>query len=466
MLQLPSASRSYRKKFTVNYRSLFPDDTRSYRVDILDAAMDKSSVIWVNGAKYEFSHQSLSSAASLRDGWALLSSTMRALDESSRGRSRPGQGDICKALMDLDEAWASFESCYIHELMGVEERARGMVTTAVHSEQRLQELEHSVPGSRFVVLGKKQRDSNYSSEQGHFVDSVSKLNSVANVRRKGRDDLKADILVAALSALQEQGCTRRGSTGGAAVVLATDVVESYECVRQYLRKVGGCLERVDPHLSNNPDLVERLVDWEESWEVASRYVQKPALLGAICDIVEELRLLQRIAPEFKSMCDDCDVELFLVLPRIVWLWFLCNPDTRAELLRSLLPHRFGGENGVGDTWDAEISGLLDKFRQVHKLLMESSRSCDAVSHAQELLARRVVKGSSSAADFDGIAGERVSGAQAAIEGLMRDMEKYSMELQRHCADDWNQTSAILLQCLEGSMGKTRDLEDDCQIASL
>jgi hypothetical protein len=368
--------------------------------------------------------------------------------------------------MDLDEAWASFECNYIHELMGVEERARGMVTAAVDSEQRLRELEDAVMGSRFVVLGRMQQDGNYADEQGNFVDRVSKLNSVANVRRKGRDDLKADILVAALSALQPQASTARGSSSGAAAVLATDVVESYECLRQYLRKVGGCLERVDPHLSNNPEMVERLVDWEESWEVASRYVQKPALLGAICDIVDELRLLQRLAPEFKGMCDDCDVELFLVLPRIVWLWFLGRPDTRAELLRSLLPQRFGGENGAGGAWDAEISALVEKFDQVNKLLTESSRTCDATSHAQKLLVRRVVKGSSSAADFDGIAGESVAAAQAATEGLMRDMEKYSMELQRHCPDDWNQTSAILLQCLEGSMGKTRDIEGDCPIASL
>jgi hypothetical protein len=217
---------------------------------------------------------------------------------------------------------------------------------------------------------------------------------------------------------------------------------------------------VDPHLSNNPELVDRLVDWEESWEIASRYVKNPALLGSICEVVDEFRMLQRIAPEFKSMCDDCDVELFLVLPRIIWLWSLCRLDTRAELLRSLLPHRFGGDTGTGSDCDAEISALLEKFRQVHKLLMESSRTCDAVSHAWELLARRVVKGSSSAADFDGIVGERVAAAQSATEGLMRDLEKYSMELQRHCPDDWNQTSAVLLQCLEGSMGKKRDLDED------
>ena len=50
-------------------------------------------------------------------------------------------------------------------------------------------------------------------------------------------------------------------------ILATDVVDSFSAMREYLREVELCLERVDPHLCNNAGLVARLVDWEESWEV-------------------------------------------------------------------------------------------------------------------------------------------------------------------------------------------------------
>jgi len=35
----------------------------------------------------------------------------------------------------------------------------------------------------------------------------------------------------------------------------------------------------------------------------------------------------------------------------------------------------------------------------------------------------------------------------AVEDLMRDLEGWSLELQRHCPNDWNQCSAILVQCL-------------------
>lgn len=38
-------------------------------------------------------------------------------------------------------------------------------------------------------------------------------------------------------------------------------------------------------------------------------------------------------------------------------------------------------------------------------------------------------------------------AQDSIEDMMRALEPWSMELQRHCPDDWNQCSSILVQCL-------------------
>jgi len=49
----------------------------------------------------------------------------------------------------------------------------------------------------------------------------------------------------------------------AAQCLAGDVVESYWHIRYYLRDIGNSLERVDPNLSNNQELVSRLEDWEE-----------------------------------------------------------------------------------------------------------------------------------------------------------------------------------------------------------
>merc|ERR1719464_2465584 len=138
-----------------------------------------------------------------------------------------------------------------------------------------------------------------------------------------------------------------------------DVLASYDAMRAYLSEVGTCIERVDPHLCNNVGLVARLVDWEESWEVGARYVQHAKLLNAVCDLVAEIRVAQRLVPALTAMCDECDVELFMVLPRIIWLRFLASPLQLLELLRSLLPHRFAETKdewaeSLDRAWDEEV----------------------------------------------------------------------------------------------------------------
>lgn len=66
-----------------------------------------------------------------------------------------------------------------------------------------------------------------------------------------------------------------------------------------------------------------------------------ALLGALCDIVMEVKAAQAVAPQLVDMFEERDVELFFVLPRIVMLLFAVDPECRrAEMVRNLLPHRF------------------------------------------------------------------------------------------------------------------------------
>jgi hypothetical protein len=296
----------------------------------------------------------------------------------------------------------------------------------------------------------------------------------------------------------------------AARILATDVSESFAALRDYLREVERCLERVDPHLCNNAGLVARLVDWEESWEVGARYVQHAPLLNAVCDLVAEIRFAQRLAPALTGMCEECDVELFLVLPRLIWLRFLAKPLHHTELLKSLLPHRFtetkdGSQeekpvsNGApksaipslshcGDarplasfgssfassaaptptfrkaTWDSELESFIDKFRYSKQLLVGAQPAgavgvppaAAAETTAWEILVKRVVNGADGSEDVYGCLAPALREAtQVHVEELMHDLEGWSIELQRHCPEDWNQCSAILVQCLSGGTQKQR-----------
>lgn len=469
-MRLDSASRTYRVSFTINYRALFPDETRNYRVDVLEASIEQYAVIWVNGDKFEFSAEAMRRAEALQRSWAEVSSLLERWNQASenpRLYERPVRGEMRNGLVALDFAWASFEHKYISELIEIEEKARRLVVRAIEHERCLQLLEAHHGDSEEL-----HRLPNYHEEEKRLVACIAHLNSVANFRRKGRDDLGVDVLLDSMATLRRcDAAVQAGETTealSAARILATDVVESYAAMRDYLREVEHCLERVDPHLCNNVGLVARLVDWEESWEVGTRYVQQTQLLNAVCDLVAQIREAQRIVPALTTMCDECDVELFLVLPRIIWLRFLTNPTQQTGLLKGLLPHRFieaKDSSTPTKVWDTELETFVEKFRCTKQILFEAqprgTGSLAAESGEKfvwDLLVKRVVSGDGSGSRASGnyLTVSQRDQVHLVIEDLIHDLEKWSIELQRHCPEDWNQCSAILVQCLTGGTERQKE----------
>jgi hypothetical protein len=440
-LKLEAAPRKYRSKFTVNYRAIFPDENRNYRVDILEASAEQYAVIYVNGDKFEFSADTMRQADELQGAFGELRSVFgRWATSKKQGAPKPTKNDLQQAMDAVDIAWASFEDKYISELIGIEYKARQLIVDAYTYEERLQQLEKS----------HHKDETEITKTVTQLVGSISKLNATANSRRKGRDDLRADILFGAQEALRRCDMIEKKGismeTVAAARILASDVVESFDAMRKYLREVKKCLERVDPHLCNNQGLVTRLVDWEESWEVGAKYVQQESLLQAICDIVTEVRSAQKLAPALVDMCNDCDVELFLVLPRIIWLRFLSDPSKQAEFLKTLLPHRFSaGTNGV--MWDSGLADFISKFHSVLGIFNQGDAES---SQGWTALVKRAVSGESSDDTYRGVPQAIRTVGQPVVDDLMRDLEGFSIELQRHCAEDWNQCSAVLIQCLSNS----------------
>jgi len=474
-MRIDSAPRSYRLAFTINYRALFPDEARNYRVDVLEASVEQYAVAWVNGDKFEFSAEALRRAEELQRSWSELGLLLERWGQATAQRrvaACPTRTDLRRTLLALDFAWASFEHKYIAELIEIEEKARRLIVNAIEHERCLQLIEaHHREGETLRHL------SDYQEEQRRLVSCIARLNSVANFRRKGRDDLGVDVLADACAALAR--CDAAELSGqnaeffGAARILATDVVESFAAMREYLREVEGCLDRVDPHFCNNVGLVARLVDWEESWEVGTRYVQQQKLLSAVCDLVAEIRAAQRLVPALAAMCEECDVELFLVLPRIVWLRFLRKPKAHWELLKSLLPHRFQEERDCEASEvhcvNDELDHFMAKFRRTREFLETNtgilSPLSDAACRNHEgtsaedcsawgLLMKRVIVGTGHDI-FGGVLPAHRDEAIALVEEFMLDLERWSIELQRHCPEDWNQCSAVLVQCLSGGGQKPR-----------
>jgi len=148
------------------------------------------------------------------------------------------------------------------------------------------------------------------------------------------------------------------------------------------------------------------------------------------------------------MIGNCEAELFMVLPRLVCLGCAAKPAApRAALLRELLRHRWAEQEGCSQM-GLELWGLVQDYRATATVLCVApsgcggSESCRACASAREALVRRAVAGPGCPTDH--FASKEHA---AAVEVLMRTVEGWSLELQRHCPEDWNQCSAVLVRCL-------------------
>jgi uncharacterized protein YeaO (DUF488 family) len=441
-LGVQTADRGYRISFSANYRALFPDTTRRYRADVLEASADQHAAIWVNGDKFELSGEAVSQA----EGLQLSVAALRAMMCRWQAGTIAPRHELVSMLEHLDAAWARFEQSYVTELIAIENKSRQLLQLAVQQEHRARHCELA-----------QQREA-----QRDLVGSIARLNAVANFKRKGRDDLDAEILFRAQEVADAP--TSEAQPGGvegarAARLLARDVISAFEAMCKYLREVSQCMERVDPHLCNNSGLVERLVDWEESWEVGDRFVREPEMLAATCSCVGSLSRARRLAPALATMLESCEAELFMVLPRLLCLFFADEPQgPLAALVRRLLPHRCPGLEQVGP----KIVEFAAEYSSILSALADNGLSDDRARHsaaeaAREALVCRAVAGSDASDSL-----QPCEEPRPGVEDLMRRLEGWSLELQRHCAEDWNQCSAVLCHCLAQQDG-VKTHADDFQV---
>ena len=139
--------------------------------------------------------------------------------------------------------------------MAIESDARRFIEEAIQLESDMTSIE-----SFFKEQNKSILDSAELAEfKAKFVVVIGKINSVANIEGKGRDDLSIDILKAA------EVLIRRMSTPTTCIRnLAERIKQAFVGLRMLFRKYAQNIEIVDPQLKNNPELVEALVKFETS----------------------------------------------------------------------------------------------------------------------------------------------------------------------------------------------------------
>jgi len=481
-MRVQPASRAYRLRFAENFPSLQMQDGRDYSVAVLEACMSlsRSRSIWANGQQYALSHEADVAATALRDEWECFFS--HHLDWLMSDSPEPERSTLYAAIVRVDERWADFEHSYMQEIVKVQDKAKGLVYTAIGFERALLEMEEEFADSELAD------STDYHIKLSAFLACIIRLNVAANPQRK-TEELSLDIWETAKDLLEV--CSFDPShTLQAARAIAQQVVTSFSQLRVYLREVREHIADLDPQLCHNPGLVTHLTRWEETWIIGARYLQTRQVLGAVCRLVPEMQRAQQSLPAFQQMCSDCDPALFLVLPRLVWLSFLTRPGSLNDLLGNLLPHRFVmapipwvlsksrdlhsrglrrqrsepnlsapsavsqelGVLGMG----SELKALRDKHSKAQLVLQEffgTVSSAELGRQVQEVLIRRAVTGADASALEDPY--EFLSSAEQsqqklvrdAVEDLMLDLEGWSMELQRHNAEDWNECINVLVQCI-------------------
>lgn len=336
-------------------------------------------------------------------------------------RSGFSRSEFVNMMSAVDVAWSGFEKGYILELMSIEDKARSWLVQAIRTESQLTMME--AQNNRAIGTTKHLR------LQQKFIKCLGKLNSVANTHGKGRDDFDADVLERATAVLDNSSQTNPRTQEFAnetAQALAKEVKDSFDAMRKYLREVSTCLECVDPHLCKNSGLVSRLVDVEESWELGSLYVQRALTLDALCDWVSQIRIAQSQSADFREMCENCDAEMFLVMPRMIWLCYLRSAGSQKDLMSTLIPNRFGS------VADKELQVLCDMFQDILQ------------SYNWETILQMAISGPTNKGD--------------SLASFMLGLESWSMELQRNSPKDWNRCSSVIMQCLTGGQRKERSSE--------
>lgn len=309
-------SRSYRKGFSNAYRVLYKEGQLCYLTEILDSAQEGFPYLYVNGEKYLFSNEVLEAGNKLYVSFSKIQNSFRDIynkicDETSTGVVAEIIESLKKVLQDFDADWVDFEHLYVHELMVIETDARRFISESIGMERELSNIE-----AREKAKGKMIYESEeYNSLREKLVTMIGKINSVANIEGKGRDDLTLDILIAA------EGITRRMSSAQTSPLrsLAEKIRNSFSAYRCLLKKYEANIEVVDPQLKNNSDLVEALTKFEESWERGKTYILNAKRYNRVVYVHNFIEKTAEKYELFKQQLDCSDSELFVTIPGLLVL---------------------------------------------------------------------------------------------------------------------------------------------------
>ena len=418
------SSRDYRKKFSKAYRVLYKEGSLCYLTEILDSAQESFPYLYVNGEKYVFSTGVLQAGNNLYQNFIKIQADLREIynrvsEETFIGGVYTIMKEICASLLEFDKVWIEFEQLYVHELMAIETDARRFIIEAIELQKEMSSIEMQYKQRLQFLIDSK----NYHNARAKLVTLIGKINSVANIEGKGRDDLTVDILIAA------EGISRRMSSNQSKCVknLADKIKQSFITLRNIFKKYEENIEVVDPQLKNNPELVEGLMHFESAWERGKVYFlssKKCNKLVFLCNFIEDITNSYSV---FKEQLECSDSELFVTIPELLVLKCLENEDR--GICKSFCPPMFDENEQTGITWK--------RLKRSYKLgKLASSSNTEYI----ELLTALII-GQPLEKDFR----EQIIGREFDnLDYTLNKIKNISIEIHRHKPTDWNRFLDIVL----------------------
>ena len=318
-------SREYRKKFSKAYIYLFDDDSLCYLTEILDSAQEAMPYLVVNGEKFTFSQEVLDYGNQLFSSFCalimLLTETVNKIREEVFFDSiKEVKSTIKKTLGDFDKKWTLYEEKYINELIEIEKQSRRYIFEGIELQKEMTQYE-----TRANIRGKLlYNNTEYNNIRAKFVNLLANLNKVANIEGKGRDDLNVEILLKAESVLLT---VSDGKSKGMRN-LAMSIKQSLRSMRELFKKYEKNIEGIDPQLRNNPELADKLYDFETKWEKGKEYLLNKTKYSQLLFFSEMIEIVCEKYSHYSiyDLIEDSDPSIFVSLPCILLLKAIDNED--------------------------------------------------------------------------------------------------------------------------------------------
>jgi hypothetical protein len=202
--------------------------------------------------------------------------------------------------------------------MLIEADARRFITDAIETEKELTSLEHREKSRGRIVMD----TPNYNQNRQKLIQILGKINSVANPDGMGRDDLSNDILLAA------EGIVRRVSPHQSKAVraLAVRIKKTFQDFRNLLQKYEQNIEVVDPQLKNNVELVEILVEFENTWTQGLTYFMDHKKCHQLIHFSSLIEATGEKHKTFAEQLESREAEIFFIIPSLLILKTLEGDD--------------------------------------------------------------------------------------------------------------------------------------------